>query len=145
MTVNYLNLFSTSVTTGISTTIVVVDMIYARCQNISQIEMCLWFPQKCLHIKPQRKLKLAFQKCKLYIHSSKCSFKTAFFQTSIFQFCLLSPISALLLPTCSISSFQKLVEKVRKYIKEVWLILKKTMSLARWFSAFFVKKKCFAS
>ena len=59
------------------------------------------------------------------IHSSKCNFKTAFFQTSIFKFYLLSPISALLLPTCSTSSFQKLVEKVRNYIKEVWLIFKK--------------------
>ena len=50
--------------------------------------------------------------------------KLRFFQTSIFKFYLLSPISALLLPTCSTSSFQKLVEKVRKYIKEVWLIFK---------------------
>ena len=46
------------------------------------------------------------------IHSSKCSFKTAFFQTSIFKFYLLSPISALLLPTRSTLSFHKLVEKV---------------------------------
>ena len=43
----------------------------------------------------------------------------------IFTFYLLSPISALLLPTSSTSSFQKLVEKVQNYIKEVWLILKK--------------------
>ena len=48
--------------------------------------------------------------------------KLRLFQTSIFKFYLLSPISALLLPTCSTSSFQKLVEKVQNYIKEFWLI-----------------------
>ena len=73
------------------------------------------------------------------IHSSKCSFKTAFFQTSIFKFYLLSPISALLLPTCSTSSFQKLVEKVRNYIKEVWLIFKKWVWRVD-FERFFEKK-----
>ena len=81
------------------------------------------------------------------IHSSKCSFKTAFFQTSIFKFYLLSPISALLLPTCSTSSFQKLVEKVQNYIKEVWLILKKwvwRVDFERFF-LFWNKKKRFAS
>ena len=75
------------------------------------------------------------------IHSSKCSFKTAFFQTSIFKFYLLSPISALLLPTCSTSSFQKLVEKVRNYIKEVWLIFKKWFWLVDFERFFFFKKQ----
>ena len=41
--------------------------------------------------------------------------KLRFFQTSILKSYLLSPI----LPTCSTSSFQKLVEKVQNYIKEV--------------------------
>ena len=78
-----------------------------------------------------KKWKLDFQKYKLLWKfilqnvASKCSFKTAFFQTSIFKFYLLSPISALLLPTCSTSSFQILVEKVQNYTKEVRLILKK--------------------
>ena len=75
------------------------------------------------------------------IHSSKCSFKFAFFQTSIFKFYLLSPISALLLPTCSTSSFQKLVEKVRNYIKEVWLIFKKWVWRVDFERFFFFEKK----
>ena len=45
--------------------------------------------------------------------------KLRFFQTSILKFYLLSPISALLLPTCSSSSFQKLVEEVQNYI--IWV------------------------
>ena len=74
------------------------------------------------------------------IHSSKCSFKTAFFQTSIFKFYL--PISALLLPNCSTSSFQKLVEKVQNYVKEVWLIFKKWVWRVD-FERFFWQKKVF--
>jgi len=50
--------------------------------------------------------------------------KLRFFQTSIFKFYFLSPISSLLLPTCSTSSFQKLVGKFQNYIKEFWLIFK---------------------
>ena len=67
--------------------------------------------------------------------------KLHFFQTSIFKFYLLSPISALLLPTCSTSSFQKLVEKVQNYIKEVWLILKKWVWRVD-FERFFFKVLC---
>ena len=69
--------------------------------------------------------------------------KLRLFQTSIFKFYLLSPISALLLPTCSASSFQKLVEKVRNYIKEVWLIFKKWVWRVDFerFSFFFNKQK----
>ena len=63
------------------------------------------------------------------------------FQTSIFKFYLLSPISALLLPTCSTLSFQKLVEKVRNYIKEVWLIFKKWVWRGDFERFFFLKKK----
>ena len=66
--------------------------------------------------------------------------KLRLFQTSIFKFYLLSPISALLLPTCSTSSFQKLVEKVRNYIKEVWLIFKKWVWRVD-FERFFFEKK----
>ena len=68
--------------------------------------------------------------------------KLRLFQTSIFKFYLLSPISALLLPTCSTSSFQKLVEKVRNYIKEVWLIFKKWVWRVD-FERFFFEKKVF--
>ena len=68
--------------------------------------------------------------------------KLRLFQTSIFKFYLLSPISALLLPTCSTSSFQKLVEKVRNYIKEVWLIFKKWVWRVD-FERFFFEKKMF--
>ena len=89
---------------------------------------------------PQRNESYPFKSTSFQIHSSKCSFKTAFFQTSIFKFYLLSPISALLLPTCSTSSFQKLVEKVRNYIKEVWLIFKKWVWRVD-FERFFLKKK----
>ena len=71
--------------------------------------------------------------------------KLRLFQTSIFKFYLLSPISALLLPTCSTSSFQKLVEKVRNYIKEVWLIFKKWVWRVDFERFFFPPKKCFAS
>ena len=61
---------------------------------------------------PPKKMKASLSKSSSFqIHSSKCSFKTAFYQTSIFKFYLLSTISDLLLPTCSTSSFQKLVEK----------------------------------
>ena len=67
--------------------------------------------------------------------------KLRLFQTSIFKFYLLSPISALLLPTCSTSSFQKLVEKVRNYIKEVWLIFKKWVWRVDFERFFFWKKK----
>ena len=66
--------------------------------------------------------------------------KLRLFQTSIFKFYLLSPISALLLPTCSTSSFQKLVEKVRNYIKEVWLIFKKWVWRVDFERFFFWKK-----
>ena len=66
--------------------------------------------------------------------------KLRLFQTSIFKFYLLSPISALLLPTCSTSSFQKLVEKVRNYIKEVWLIFKKWVWRVDFERCFFWKK-----
>ena len=65
--------------------------------------------------EPQRNESQPFKSTSFQIHSSKCSFKTAFFQTSIFKFYLLSPISALLLPPCSTSSFQKLVEKVQTH------------------------------
>ena len=75
------------------------------------------------------------------IHSSRCIFKTAFFQTLIFKFYLLSPISAILLPTCSTSSFQKLVERVRNYIKEVWLIFKKWVWRVD-FERFFLSEFC---
>ena len=89
-----------------------------------------------------KKMKASLSKSTSFqIHSSKCSFKTAFFQTSIFKFYLLSPISALLLPTCSTSSFQKLVEKVRNYIKEVWLIFKKWVWRVDFERFFFWKKK----
>ena len=73
------------------------------------------------------------------IHSSRCIFTTAFLQTSIFKCYLLSPISGLLLPTCSTSSFQKLVEKMRNYMKEVWLVLKKWVSRID-FEHFFLRK-----
>ena len=92
-----------------------------------------------------RKLKLAFQKYKLWNSFFKLqlqNWKTSFFRAPIFKFYLLSPISALLLPTCSTSGFQKLVEKVRNYIKEFWLILKKwiwRIDFER-FSFFFEKK-----
>ena len=66
--------------------------------------------------------------------------KLRLFQTSIFKFYLLSPISALLLPTCSTSSFQKLVEKVRNYIKEVCLIFKKWVWRVDFEHFFFGKK-----
>ena len=69
--------------------------------------------------QPPKKLKASLSKVASFkIHSSKGSFKTEFFQTSIFKFYLLSSIAALLLPTCSTSSFQKLVEKVQNYIKK---------------------------
>ena len=98
------------------------------------------FPDLRVFIKPQRNESLPFKSTSFQIHSSKCSFKSAFFQTSIFKFYLLGSISALLLLTCSTSSFQKLVEKVRNHIKEVWLIFKK-MNLVRWFWASFFWKK----
>ena len=63
-----------------------------------------------------RKLKLAFHKYKLensFFKFQLQKWETAFFRTPIFKFYLLSPISALLLPTCSTSSFQKPVEKVQ--------------------------------
>ena len=63
---------------------------------------------------PNKMIKLAFQKYKLsnsFIKLQLQNWETVFFQTSIFKFYLLSPISALLLPTCSTSRFQKLVEK----------------------------------
>ena len=79
---------------------------------------------KRLHQTP-KKWKLVFQKYKLSNPFFKMQLQNCVFQTSIFKFYLLSPISALLLPTCSTSSFQKLVEKVQNCIKEVWLISKK--------------------
>ena len=78
--------------------------------NSSQLERLCQTPKKW---------KLAFQK---YKHSNsffKLQLQNCVFQTSIFKFYLLSPISALLLPTCSI------VEKVQNYINNFWLILKK--------------------
>ena len=48
-----------------------------------------------------------------------------YFSSRALKFILLTSISALLSPNCSISSCQKIVEKVRNCIKEFWLILKK--------------------
>ena len=78
------------------------------------------------------------------IHSSKCSFKQLrLFQTSIFKFYLLSPISALLLPTCSTSKFSKTCWKSPKLYKRSLTHFQK-MSLVRWFwASFFLKKKKF--
>ena len=67
--------------------------------------------------------------------------KLRFFQTSTFNFYLLSPISALLLPTCSTSSFQKIVEKFQSYTKEVWLISKKKWVWRVDFERFFKEKQ----
>ena len=53
--------------------------------------------------------------------------KLRFFQSSIFKFYLRSPISALLLLTCSTSSFQKLVKKVQNYTKEFCFIFTNRM------------------
>jgi hypothetical protein len=88
-----------------------------------------------------KKWKLAFQKVQAFkFILQNAASKLRLFQTSIFKFYLLSPISALLLPTCSTSSFQKLVEKVRNYIKEVWLIFKKWVWRVD-FERFFLEKK----
>ena len=96
-----------------------------------------------------KKWKLAFQKVQAFkfILQNTAS-KLRLFQTSIFKFYLLSTISALLLPTCSTSSFQKLVEKVRNYIKEVWLIFKKwvwRVDFERLFLVKWVKTNAFSS
>ena len=89
--------------------------------------------------KPQTKWKLAFQKYKQLSNSFfKMQLQNCVFPN--FKFHLLSPISALLLPTCSTPSFQKIVEKVRNYMKEVWLILKKWVWRVD-FERFFLKKK----
>ena len=80
-------------------------LIFKTKMKFSRLERLYQTPKK---VKASLSKSTSFQ-----IHSSKCSFKTAFFQTSIFKFYLLSPISALLLPTCSTLSFQKLVEKIK--------------------------------
>ena len=95
------------------------------------------FPDLSASTKPQRKWKLAFQKVQAFkFILQNAASKLRFFQTSIFKFYLLS----LLLKTCSTSSFQKLVEKVRNYIKEVWLTLKKWVWRVN-FERFFSEKK----
>ena len=92
----------------------------------------------------QNKWKLAFQKVQAFkFILQNAASKLRLFQTSIFKFYLLSPISALLLSTCSTSSFQKLVEKVRYYIKEVWLIFKKWVWRVDFERFLFLKKKVF--
>ena len=71
-----------------------------------------------------KEMKASLSKVKALKFILQNAASTVLFQTSIFKFYLLSPISALFLPTYSTSSFLKLVEKVQNYIKEFWLILK---------------------
>ena len=98
-----------------------------------------------------KKWKLAFQKVQAFkFILQNAALKLPFFQTSIFKFYLLSPMSASLLPTCSTSSFQKLVEKSKIICKKfdsfwnkqfgalilsIFLFWKKMFFLVKWAKA----------
>ena len=81
---------------------------------------------------PKIKLHYFLQSSSFTTHSSKCSFKSAFFQTSIFKFYLLSSISALFLSNCSIPSYQKFVERFKTKQKNFNRFLKKVLCFVKW-------------
>ena len=79
-------------------------------------------------IRPRRRLRRKFtsknEASPTWAPLPNPKIKLFFFKVRAFKFYLLTSISALLSPNCSISSCQKLVETIQNYIKEFWLILK---------------------
>eukprot|EP00493_Phyllostaurus_siculus_P020606 UN20931 len=71
--------------------------------------------------------------------------KMRLFQTSIFKFYLLSPISALLLPTFQLQVFKNLLKKSENISKEFDSFSKNEIGAFILSNFFFLKKKCFVS
>ena len=103
---------------------------------------------------PNPKIKASLSKVqalKFILQIAASKQKTAFFRTPIFKFYLLSPNLRSSFANLFNFKFSKTCWKSPKLYKGTLAHLKKKMSLARWFWAFFFfskkkgKKKCFAS